>query len=781
MTGDTVERDALRLFEAMLDVAEDARDAWLDAQTSGRPDLRARLDAMRRADTAAVMQTGSASRQVEDSPDPEAVGAYRISSLMGRGGMGSVYRAERSAGDFAHVAAVKLIKPGLLSSALVERFRRERQTLAQLRHPNIAQLYDGGETPDGAPYIIMELVDGAPLLQWAEAGALGRDDRAALFLTICDAVGFAHRNLIVHRDLTPSNILVTADGIVKLIDFGIAKPTDRETDEADRTGPSIGSLSMTPGFAAPERMLSAKVTTLADIYSLGKILSALIADRDADLAAIADKASAIKPEDRYPTVEALSRDIIKWREGRPVAARPAGWADRIAKLVRRNRWQSVGIAVATGALVAAFVMTFAAYSRAESARAAEAARFAELRSLAGYMLFDLNGQLERVVGNADARAGLAARAQRYLAGLAKDDGADPDLALETARGFVALAKIQGVPGQPNLGQYDTARANLQQALVLARRDDIAAAEAVPVRVMALSNRATIEINVDTKIDVAEKTLADAEKALAVVPAADRALSWHEARSQLRRTQLDLALQQNRPDDLTRYSALITKEAETGPAAFVASRRAMFDHGLALHYRGLHGYLTDDLDAGVDAFLKAQGIFASMDRDLPNDPQVLFQLAYNGYTGNGTAQGLANREREAAEFLAVARSGVDRLLAIEPNDRALQSFASTVMGGEAQQLAGDGRLPEAIATQRRVVALLTSALGKERKTSTLNRLVVAHVTLGQIARKADDTKTICTSYANAVPLVAELERKKALLGFVEAYRKEITDTMAQCRR
>ncbi len=260
MTDIALERRVLALFEEALALPREEREAFAVRSAAGSTELLARLRAMLAADTTASLRTGAAATLVDEPPPPERIGAYRIEEPIGRGGMGSVYRGRRISGDFDHVAAIKIVKPGLLSEALVERFRRERQLLARLVHPNIARLYDGGETGDGSPYFIMEYVDGLPLLGWAERHRPGVDERLRLFADICGAVAFAHRNLVVHRDLTPSNVLVTEDGVVKLIDFGIARPAD-EGDQGAGSEASIGSLSLTPGYAAPERMTSRAVTT----------------------------------------------------------------------------------------------------------------------------------------------------------------------------------------------------------------------------------------------------------------------------------------------------------------------------------------------------------------------------------------------------------------------------------------------------------------------------------------------------------------------------------------
>jgi serine/threonine-protein kinase len=454
-----LEREAIALFESLLDQPEEARDAWLAERTADKPQVRLRVNALRDADRRATLRTGAAVEILEEEPPPERIGAYRIAERIGRGGMGAVYRGERDAGDFVHVTAIKIIKPGLLSESLIGRFRRERQILASLRHPNIAQLYDGGEAPDGSPFIVMEFVDGLPLLQWADTHHADRATRRRLFLDICAATAFAHRNLIVHRDLTPSNVLVTADGTVKLIDFGIARPPevaslDAEPGSPSVHGPSIRDLSLTPGYAAPERMVSAEVTTLADIYSLGRLLHAMIprTDGDVELAAIVARACAANAQDRYPTVEALAADIEAWRDGLPVAAVNGGRRYRIGKFVRKHSVAVGAVAAVSLVLVAALAATLAANVRVERARAETETRFQQTRAIANAMLFDAYDEVSRVTGATQARVILAQTGLDYLNALSADANAPVDVRLEAGRGFIRLAGLIGGEGASELGR-----------------------------------------------------------------------------------------------------------------------------------------------------------------------------------------------------------------------------------------------------------------------------------------------------------------------------------------
>jgi eukaryotic-like serine/threonine-protein kinase len=311
----------------------------------------------------------------------ERIGAYRILALIGRGGMGEVYRAERADGQFEQQVALKLMQRD--AAPHVARFHAERQILARLEHPGIARLHDGGLAGDGRPFMIMELIDGRPILEWCRERRSGVVQRLELFLAICDAVAYAHRNLVVHRDLKPANVMVTAAGDIKLLDFGVAKLVGQERDDQTRNAP------LTPGYAAPEQLTLGDVTTATDVYALGMLLfellsgarpwrltelplvaglekvlheapppMSLIAEQQSDapvppaalrgdLDAIVAKALRKEPERRYETVAALQSDIARSLNHEPVHARSGARLYVMSRFARRNRlW------IGSGALVA---------------------------------------------------------------------------------------------------------------------------------------------------------------------------------------------------------------------------------------------------------------------------------------------------------------------------------------------------------------------------------------------------------------------------------------------
>jgi serine/threonine-protein kinase len=383
-------------LDALLMAPPEQRGPLLNELAGDDAGFRAELESLLRAHdaagefletpapiSAAMLLRDVDERLLEESAG-ELVGPYRLLEEIGRGGMGTVWLAERADGQFDQLVALKLVKRGMDTDEIVARFRRERQILARLHHPNIARLLDGGVSADGRPYFVMEHVAGGPITTYCADHRLTTNQRLALFETVCAAVQHAHRSLIVHRDLKPSNVLVTADGTVKLLDFGIAKLIGEDAELQTVAG---WSRPFTPEYASPELVSGAAITTASDVYQLGILLYELLTgarpyrfapldvtgmrrvicevepDRPSlrnhelrgDLEAILLTALRKEPEQRYLTADALAADLRRNRFGLPVAARGAGNAYRVAKFVRRNRGRLL-----TSAAFLAVALTFAA-------------------------------------------------------------------------------------------------------------------------------------------------------------------------------------------------------------------------------------------------------------------------------------------------------------------------------------------------------------------------------------------------------------------------------------
>ena len=478
------EAEALRIVETALAVEDpSSRAAFVVAQCAGDAELLARVRALLARDDTdfRLTPTDTFSRplSVVDAI-PDRLGPYRVTGEIARGGMGAVVKGERDDGVFQQTVAIKLIRGDLASDRAKARFAEERRILARLRHAGIVRIIDGGDA-ESRPWLAMDYVDGAPIDQSLSAQNASLAARLDAFEAVCEAVAYAHRHLVVHADIKPSNVLRDGDGAVHLLDFGIARLMAAiDTEEVGDPYP------LTKGFAAPERGVGTVPTIASDVFSMGVLLLAMLgkqipgADAEflpgtrlpkgalqGDLAAIAAKALAELPDDRYADVPELLEDIRRHRGWLPVAANgQPGWRYRVERFLFRNRrLVALGSAIAL-ILLATSVVTTVQYWRAERARAEAEARFAEVRSLSRFLLFDVYDRLADAPGTVAVRARLAETARTYLDRLNSVPNAPADLQLDLARSYRRLATIQGLSGTSNLGQPELAQVSLRRAETL---------------------------------------------------------------------------------------------------------------------------------------------------------------------------------------------------------------------------------------------------------------------------------------------------------------------------
>ncbi|MGH7577878.1 MAG: tetratricopeptide repeat protein [Longimicrobiales bacterium] len=527
-------RRADAVFDAALELSADARAAFVNGECMDDPELRAAvhrlLSAHRLSEAflespAAIVAAPLLEPLAEHFESvglvvPVRVGHFNIVREIGHGGMGTVYLAERDDGEFRQRVALKLVRGGIRDDQLVRRLREERRILAALDHPHIARLLDGGLTPQGLPYFAMEYVEGEPVTDYCDNRQLGVEERLRLYLEVCDAVQFAHRNLVVHRDLKPSNILVTAAGHVKLLDFGIAKLLDAEAED----GLTVTEVRLlTPDYASPEQFRGEAVTTASDVYALGVLLYELLTGRhpfrapgmsrheieqrvlnDAadspssivvrpptgdtvstaagtdtaehaarrgvtpkrlwrrlrgDLDTIVLRAIHKQPERRYATTEQLAADVRRHLSGLPVVARPDTWGYRARIFVRRNRLAMAAGTAFTLLLVGSSVVTSmqAARIRSQSERIAlENQKTEQVVAL----LTDLF-----TVSDPDRTRGQTLTARdlldRGIERVERDLAAQPEV-------HARMLEAMGVAYR-GLGAYDVARTHLERALAIRRR------------------------------------------------------------------------------------------------------------------------------------------------------------------------------------------------------------------------------------------------------------------------------------------------------------------------
>jgi tetratricopeptide (TPR) repeat protein len=418
--------------------------------------------------------------------DVPACGPYRLVQLLGRGGMGVVYLGARTDGEIQQTVAVKLLNPDGHRPRWRDRFLKERQLLASLNHPSIVHVIDAGHTGDGRPYLVMEYVEGIAIDLYA--AAMDVRERLMLFLRVCEGVSHAHRRLIIHCDLKPSNILVDKSGQPKLLDFGIAKLLDG-TGDATRTVDGL----LTPYYASPEQLRGATQTTATDIYSLGAVLYKMLTGRSpyesdartlqvvdvitgirhipapssvnrrlpGDLDYILGKSLRMEPEERYASVDAFAGDIRALLEFRPIEARSGDAWYRTRKFMRRYRVPVVAAMFVIASLSAGLYI-------ANRQRLVAEQRFGQLRQLSN-QVFDLDKAIRDLPGSTEARQSLVSLSLRYLEGLADAAQGDLDLAREIGQGYWRVGRIQGVPNELNLGQRTQAEASLKTAADFAGR------------------------------------------------------------------------------------------------------------------------------------------------------------------------------------------------------------------------------------------------------------------------------------------------------------------------
>jgi eukaryotic-like serine/threonine-protein kinase len=513
------------------------RSPYLDKVCANDPELRREVESL----LSSHEQAGSVflrapavdllSRPPEGMIHPyrsgRRVGVYQILEEIGHGGMGEVYRAARADGQYDKQVAIKLVRGGWDTSFILERFRLERQILAGLDHPNIARLIDGGTTEESIPYLVMELVEGTRIDQYCDAHKLNVTQRLQLFRQVCAAVQYAHQRLVVHRDIKPGNILVTEDGVPKLLDFGIAKILDPSVvSEATLARP------MTPEYASPEQIRGETITTVSDVYSLGVVLYELLTGHSpynvsvrtalnlvkaiseteperpsvaifraaphgestghsgppltpesvsqtregspvklrkrltGDIDNIVLKAVRKESQRRYASVEQLAEDLRRHVEGLPVTARKDSWNYRAGKFVRRHRLA----VIATAAVILILIAGVAAIVREDHIATVERARaekrFNDVRQLSDSLIFDVHDAIQNLPGATPARKLLLDKAVQYLDSVAKDSGSDANLQRELAMGYQRLATVQGDTTQSNLDEIGPAAISNHKAMAL---------------------------------------------------------------------------------------------------------------------------------------------------------------------------------------------------------------------------------------------------------------------------------------------------------------------------
>ena len=508
------------ILEQALEHSVEERAAFVQRNCNGDEELRREVESLLRSHALAgnFIDQRSLFFSDEELKDDDAsiapgtvIGAYRITREIGRGGMGAVYLAERADQQYTKQVAIKLIKRGMDTDAVLRHFRNERQILAGFDHPNIARLFDGGTTGDGLPYFVMEYVEGVPINEYCAAHKISLVERLKLFGEVCAAVSYAHRHTVIHRDIKMSNILVTSDGTPKLLDFGIAKIL-RPGAGAEALLTMTGVRPMTPEYASPEQVRGESVTTASDVYSLGIVLYELLVGRSpyrftsrspvdvarevtdaeparpstavargkdlkfdpmgvrnskvlkGDLDNIVLMALRKEPERRYQSVEQLSDDIRRHLGNRPVLARRDTVRYRAAKFVQRNKLAVAAALLVLASLVAGLVATTWQAHRATVEKRRAEKRFNDVRHLAHSVLFDYHDAVKNLPGATAVRERLVKDALTYLDSLSSEAVSDAALQRELAAAYERVGDVRGEVYGASIGDMTGALESYDKAL-----------------------------------------------------------------------------------------------------------------------------------------------------------------------------------------------------------------------------------------------------------------------------------------------------------------------------
>ncbi|MEM8997177.1 MAG: serine/threonine-protein kinase, partial [Acidobacteriota bacterium] len=738
------------VFNGAVELAPEEREAYLDRACAGHPSLRACVVSLLAQDGATGWLRGDVAGGAEDLPtgrdwSGRELGPYRLVRKLGEGGMGSVYLAERSDGEYQQSVAIKVMHGGPLRESLRQRFLVERQILARLEHPHIARFLGGGTTSSGIPYLVMEWLDGEPLLDHCERRGLDLDQRLELFRQVLDAVEYAHRNLIVHRDLKPSNIFVVESPTeehgdaaeracrVKLLDFGIAKWLDDEGD-ADLT--RLGQRPMTPAYASPEQRLGAPITTVSDVYSLGLVLYELssgrraiesgrasvvpklpppseVADRDVaeslrgEIDRIVLRAVEPDPEARYASAAAFDDDLGRYARNEPIAAMPPRLPYLARKFLRRHRSRLAAALVLVAAVGWGFV---AQHREATAARAAEA----ETGLVVDYLvrLFEmarpesvdeLPETLAEVVDLAATESlatfedspRLRARLQHTLGRVSFSLG-DFERSAELLDQAVELRRNAFGPDHVSVAEslHELGRARQ----LLDRYDRAEEAYAASLEILERSGDAAAVAETLGELSVVYRHVGRYDEAVAV---ARRSLAMKSARPDLPPAELATALD---------HLALALENADELEEPIALSRRALElrrqilgplhpDLAMSLNGLGVLQSRAGDLDATIESFSEALAIRQEV---LPEGHASLGQSHYNLAQAYFITERYAESRPHIEHAIAIWRSG--------ENPNPLRSSMSQLLLGDLEAAAG--REAPARQAYEQGIETMTTALGED---------------------------------------------------------------------
>jgi eukaryotic-like serine/threonine-protein kinase len=768
-------------LQTALEMTERERAAYLGELEAADPEMRREVESLLESHDQAGDTFMNAPAVDFAEPDSGSsamigrrVGAYRIVAWIGAGGMGEVYRAARADEQYEKQVALKLVCGGPDSASVIGHFKKERQILAHLDHPNIARLLDGGTTDDGVPYFVMELIEGQPIDEYCEAHGLSVAERLGLFRQVCSAVQYAHRLLIIHRDIKPGNILVTAEGTPKLLDFGIAKILIEESDGKAADATMTAFAALTPGYASPEQVMGSPITTATDVYSLGVVLYELLtggrpyrinsrapqeiaravceteperpsaavirmergeagesasaapkfratpdgpAEKlrkrlEGDLDNIVLMALRKEPMRRYASVEQFSQDIERHLEHLPVIARKATVAYRTGKFLARYRTGIAAAILIALSLVAGLVISLreARIARAERMRAER--RFNDVRNLSDTLLFKIDDSIKDLPGSTEAQHLLISSAQQYLDSLSQEASGDVSLLRDLADGYQKLGLIQGSDRSPNLGDVKTAVQSLRKAVAL--REAMVRADPANRRAQRELQKSYEELaDPLLKIDVSEAAVY-VDKSLKLA----EALYQDEPSNQdclhaLTNAYEDKARVLTIRNDLPGASAVQARGLEMAKQLNRMAPSASSETILSFEHKRMGGLLIllQKYTQALAEYEAAQSLDESLLQAHPNDPHARYAITF-------TYSDIGYIYRKQGDNAAALRN-YERVLAIreslakaDPHDQRAIAGVARTCGYIGEILRDQKKLQEALRYDLRGLEILNQLLARD---------------------------------------------------------------------
>lgn len=798
-----------KIFQTAAAMDASARTEFLKKETGGDKDLRFEVESLlnfhdRSDDFIEESAFGVAAevliRTDEDSMIGKRIDCYRIVQEIGRGGMGAVYLAKRDDGAFEQKVALKIVKRGMDTDAILKRFVMERQILADLQHPFIAHLVDGGVTDENLPFLVMEYVDGVRIDHFCETNELSIDERLELFCKVCEAVEFAHRNGVVHRDLKPSNILVTENGTPKLLDFGIAKLLAT----ADETATQFQIF--TPEYASPEQLRGGSITTSTDIYGLGVLLyevltgetpfkaitenpreiERLVCDSEpprpsvvslrgrtrvglnretsdeqrklvertfaselkGDLDNIVLKALEKEPTDRYASPAEFAEDIRLHRLGLPITARGSSVTYRAFKLLKRNRAMSYAFgSLALVVMLGAGGMSWQAAAKQNEKAKAER-RLSEIRALATTTL-ERQAELAKLSGTMEVRKKLIEDTISQLETMSSESTEDFSLQAEIAAAYVQIGDIQGQPFAANLGDSEAAQKSYEKARSILEN---------------LRNAGKGNAEIDRSLSLALEGIGNIELRKA---RPELAIEHHQRALELRKNLLA-----NDPGDVLIRSLTANSYLNLADGfavnANVKQADPVFDQTKAWNER-------------FDAQQQALQIYEQLKIDAPSDVKVNFGLAKSYQRIGYSYQAWGQMENEklpgsGAEFLKLTLAHYDQttaihneILVLDPsNAKALRNRADQfLMRGEAYVFLKQDTA--ALASYQRSIEMFSEQSLRDPANTELKRdLVNAYEYKARQLLKVGKDHDAIEKYRSALDLLRQIVDADPEVTIEEAY-------------